>query len=444
MEANRLAAVGAFVLGGILLFAVGLFLIGDRRMLFGETFRVYAEFENIAALSNGAKVRVAGMDAGEVETISVPGGPAERFRVRMRIRGDLRPLIRLDSVASIQTDGLVGNKFVQIEAGSEDAPMVVENDTIQSQEPFDFGDLVQRMSETVDIVNETILNLRGDVDDALQAFVDTAQLAQEVITEVGGDARTIMASANEITDDLETIIAAVRDGRGTVGQLLTDDALYRHARRIAEEAEQIMANVRQASEDAREAIADLRGENGPMKGVTGDLQHTLGAARQAMTNLAENTEALKHNFFFRGYFNRRGYFDLDRVSVQEYREGALATAGRRPLRIWLGTDVLFERDDTGQERLSPGGMTRLDSAMSVFVKYPRTSPFVVEGYTRALTADERHLTSLSRARLVKDYLIAKFELDPAYVTTMPMGSEADQSPAGATWDGVALAMFVQG
>src|SRR5207342_528334 len=113
----RLAAVGAFVVGGVLLFSVGLFLIGSRRMLFSDTFQVYAEFAQIAALDKGAKVRVSGMDAGEVQAIIVPASPAGRFRVQMRVRSDLHQLIRLDSVASIQNDGLVGNKFVQIDSG---------------------------------------------------------------------------------------------------------------------------------------------------------------------------------------------------------------------------------------------------------------------------------------------------------------------------------------
>ena len=97
-----------------------------------------------------------------------------------------------------------------------------------------------------------------------------------------------------------------------------------------------MATVRQASEEARAAIADLRGENGPVKGLTGDVQQTLHSARDAMADLAETTEALKRNFFFRGFFNRRGYFDLDDVSVAQYRQGALETGDRRVLRIWLG------------------------------------------------------------------------------------------------------------
>src|SRR5215212_11450024 len=96
MTGFKAAAVGAFVVAGILLFAAGIFLIGDRRMLFSRTFEVYTEFANIAGLEDGAKVRVAGMDAGEVETIHVPASPSAKFRVRMRVRQELRPLLRLD------------------------------------------------------------------------------------------------------------------------------------------------------------------------------------------------------------------------------------------------------------------------------------------------------------------------------------------------------------
>src|SRR5215211_4812161 len=111
MQAKHPVAVGVFVVAGVLLFAIGLFLIGGRRMLFNDAFEVYAEFANISGLENGGQVRVAGMDAGEVTSIQVPATPSAKFRVKLRIREDLHPLIRLDSIASIQTDGLVGNKF---------------------------------------------------------------------------------------------------------------------------------------------------------------------------------------------------------------------------------------------------------------------------------------------------------------------------------------------
>jgi phospholipid/cholesterol/gamma-HCH transport system substrate-binding protein len=442
MARNRLVAVGAFVILGVLLFALGLFFIGNRRMLWSDTFEAYAEFTKISGLESGAKVRVSGMDAGEVEEIHVPNGPAGKFRLKMRVREDLHPLLRLDSVASIQNDGLVGNKFVQIEAGSEQSAALPDKGTVQSREPFDLADMLQKMSDTIDLVTGTIDDVKGNLDVALASITDTAGQAQTLMHDVGADVREILASTQKVTDDLTVVTSNVRSGRGTVGKLVTDDALYNSAKSIAADAQKAVASLRQAAEDAKGAVADFRGENGPMKGMTGGLQQTLTSAREAMADLAESTEALKRSFFFRGFFNKRGYFDLQDVSVQQYREGALETKDRRVLRIWAAAAVLFEKNANGREVLTDGGKARLDSAMAEFVKYPRTSPFVVEGYAQDTTGDERYLLSRARAQLVRDYLVGKFGLDPNAVAIMPMGSEAVGSPAGERWDGVALAMFV--
>src|SRR5687768_12617701 len=439
---SRAAAVGAFVLLGILLFAVGLFLIGDRRMLFSDTFEVYAEFAEIAALDNGAKVRVAGMDAGEVDNIRVPAGPGAPFRVRMRVREDLHPLIRLDSVASIQNDGLVGNKFVQIDTGTEVSPPVPDKGTIKSREPFDIADLMQKMSDTIDTVNTMLVDVKAELEGALAAVSGVAKDAQALIDVVGQDVRAILASTERITTDITAVVDGVRKGRGTIGKLVNDDTLYTSIRNIMGDAERAVANVREASEEAKGAIADFRGDGGPVRGITGGLQQTLTSARDAMSDLAETTEALKRNFFFRGFFNRRGYFDLDDVSVADYREGALESKDRRVLRIWLDTGVLFEKDANGVERLAEGGKTRLDSAMSQFLRYPQKNPFVVEGYAQDATGDARYLNSRSRAQLVRDYVVGKFKLDPNYVATMAMGAEAPGSPTGREWNGVALALFI--
>ncbi len=442
MQAKHPVAVGVFVVAGVLLFAVGLFLIGNRRMLFNDTFEVYAEFANISGLQNGAKVRVAGMDAGEVDSIHVPPSPSAKFRVKLRIREDLHPLIRVDSVASIQTDGLVGNKFVQVEAGTDQAQTVPPNGTIKSREPFDFAEMLQRMSETLDLVTSTIVEVRSGVDDALQTVTDTAADAQDLMNDLGTDAKQILASAHRASDNIAVIVADVRQGKGTVGKLMTDDALFNSLKGIAADGQKAVISLKEAAEQAKGAVADFRGENGPLKGVTGSLQQTLASARDAMSDLAENTEALKRNFFFRGFFNKRGYFDLDDVSVQQYRQGALETKDRRVLRIWVSASVLFEKDANGQERLTADGRARLDSAMSQFVRYPRSSPFVVEGYAQEATGDQQFLLSRRRAQLVRDYIVGKFGLDANSVALMPMGADAAGSPGGDRWDGVALALFV--
>ena len=128
--------------------------------------------------------------------------------------------------------------------------------------------------------------------------------------------------------------------------------------------------------------------------------------------------------------------------MAQYREGALQTKDRRVLRIWINAAMLFDRDANGKETLSEGGRLRIDSAMSQFLRYPQNSPFVVEGYAGDGTGDERYLNSRNRAQLVRDYVVGKYKLDVNYVATMPMGAEAQGSPSGDRWDGIALAMFV--
>lgn len=110
----RLAGVGVFVLTGLLLFAIGLFMIGDRQMAFAKKFTMYTEFAKITGLQPGALVRVSGAKAGSVEEILPPATPSAKFKIRMEITEDLHPLIRTDSVASIATEGLVGGSFVSI------------------------------------------------------------------------------------------------------------------------------------------------------------------------------------------------------------------------------------------------------------------------------------------------------------------------------------------
>ncbi len=443
MTERRLPIVGAFVIGGLLLFAVGLFLIGDRRMLFDDSFEVYAEFSQVAALQSGAIVRVGGMDAGEVETIHVPNLPSGKFRVKMRVREDLHQLLRLDSVATIQNDGLVGNKFVQIEAGTDQSPQVPDRGTIHSREPFDLATALEKMNDTIDLVATTITDVKAGVEKTLIALSATATDAQALMKDLGGEMRAISASALEVTKDLQVIVAGVRQGRGSIGKLMNDDELYNKVRVITDDAGRAIANLRAASEDARSAIADFRGDKGPIKSAVGDFQQTLASVREILEDLSETSEALKRNFFFKGFFNKRGFFDLDVVPVDQYRQGVLETKDRQVLRVWVKSDVLFEKDATGRERLTDDGRKRLDSAMAPFLRYPRDTPFVVEGYAPGVTEDERYVGSRVRAELVRDYLQGRYGLDPAYVGVMPLGVDAPASPANGRWDGVALAAFVQ-
>src|SRR3954452_3911120 len=108
----RLAGVGLFVLAGLALFTVGLFMIGDRQMAFAKKFIIYTEFKKITGLVPGGIVRVSGAKAGSIKQIVTPSTASGKFRIEVEIAEDLHALVRTDSVATIETEGLVGGSYL--------------------------------------------------------------------------------------------------------------------------------------------------------------------------------------------------------------------------------------------------------------------------------------------------------------------------------------------
>jgi phospholipid/cholesterol/gamma-HCH transport system substrate-binding protein len=432
----RLAGVGAFVIAGLALFTVGLFMIGDRQMAFAKKFTVYTEFKKITGLQPGGIVRVSGARAGSITQIITPNTASGKFRVELEVTEDLHTLVRTDSVATIETEGLVGGSYLGIGTGTDTAPPAPPNSTIASKEPFEIADLMQQMSNTVVKVNAAIDEMQYDVQRAIVSIADTAGQANTLIEEVSGDVKAMAKSGARITEDARQITEKISSGQGSIGKLLNDDQLYLRATTIARQAEEIASNTRQVVEQARKAIEGFQSKEGPVQGAAADLKQTMDGARSAMAGFAENMEALKRNFLVRGFFNDRGFFNLTDISPDAYRNGALTRRGaRRAVRIWLGATVLFEADPRrgGGERLSADGKARVDSAIATFIDRLPGSALILEGYAKAGSKDEQYLQSRTRASLVRDYLIGKYQLDPQLTGVMPLGADGD--------DGVALAMF---
>ena len=324
----RLAGVGVFVLGGLALFALGLFMIGDRQMAFARKFTVYTEFTKVTGLQPGAVVRILGAKAGTITQILPPSTPSQKFRVRLDIAESLHALVRADSIATIETEGLVGGSYLGIGSGTDAAPPVGPDATIGSKEPFEISDLMQQMGDTIVKVNQTIDDMKGDVSSAVVAVADTMGNANALIIDVSGDVKMMAASGARIADDASRIAAGIRSGKGVIGKLMTDDELYTRATAIAEQTEQAATSARQVVELAKRTLEGFQAKDGPVQGITADLKQTLDGARTAMVGFNENMEALKRTFLVRGFFNGRG----DSIFTQHLAGGVpqgCADHGRR-------------------------------------------------------------------------------------------------------------------
>lgn len=445
------AAVGAFVVGGALLFAVGLFLIGDRRLLFAERYEIETTFRNVGGLRVGTKVRVAGMDAGEIVGIGIPHVPSEPFAVRLRVRSDLQRLVRTDSVAGIETDGLVGASFVQIAPGSDEAPVAPPGSRIRGVDPVGFADVMTRATDALGVFQDVVKDVSGHVGSTLEELTQTAAAVNEVVARVDAAVDELSAAGEGAVNEFRGVlaetrgaIASVRRGEGTLGKLVADDTLYQDVRAVASRTAEAAESLRGTTEATRAGVERLLAPAGPIDEVLRELRDSTEAAGEVLADLAENTEALKRSWLFRGFFRRRGFFDLDAMTPQQYRRFAGDASRRQVLRVWVEAAVLFARDERGVERLTEEGQRRLDLAMGTFLEYRRDSPLVVEGYASEGPASQQLLASDTRARLVRDYLVRRFRRDASLTGFIGLGADAAESPPGTgRWDGVALALHVE-
>jgi phospholipid/cholesterol/gamma-HCH transport system substrate-binding protein len=462
MKSKDRTASGAFVVGGLLLFGLGLFLIGDRRMLFTHSAEFYTEFAQIGGIESGAKIRVGGMDAGEVIEVRVPPGPGSKFRLKLRIVEKLFPVIRTDSIASIQTDGLLGNKFLLIDIGT--TGMASPGYTLGSREPFEISDLLAKIRGTVTAIDATVGEVKGDVTDATQTIAAVAKHVDQIITAAQEPIATFSATANSISSDAGVIIARVRAGEGTIGKLISDPAPFNSLSDSSKAIQQAMENLRETSSDVKELVSRFKSGEVPSDiertvknasesterlkllisgfqpgagggdGISGDLRATLGNAREAMANLAENLEALKHSFFFRGFFKDRGFYNLASLSPVDYQSKEFEKNVTKE-RAWVRQDELFTLQWDGAEELSDTGRKKIDSMMASFLRFTADRAVIVEGYAAAGTLDEQFLRSRERATTVKDYIVKKFMLSRDYVGVMPMGAVTGYG------DGIALVLL---
>ena len=472
MSAKQKTLVGLFVGGGFLLFALGLFLIGDRRLLFSKSLELETRFTNLSSLKVGSKVLVSGMSAGEVLAVQVPPSPVEKFRVRFRVLSRFQPMLRTDSVASIQVEGLVGSKVLQVDPGSDQGIKVTPGAVLPSREPVEIATVIQQSAEVVNRVNDAVDEVQQRVLGTVDTIGDVGEQAIKVVRDVGSEAADLISTGKQAVEDVNGIVAGVRQGHGLVGKLLTDDQLYDQIQKTSQHLELTAANVRSVSDNVKSITGDIEsrklgetfqktagnveqatvrlnavlatlappGGGGDERGLLDQVRDTLDGAREATSDMAENMEALKRNFLFRGYFNRRGFFDLDSVSLEDYRQGKVAPERDRK-RSWFSAQKLFALNPEGLEILTDAGLKELGTAVAPYLRYAPNTVLMVEGYSSQGDETEQYMRSRERARLVRRYLVDRFGLKPNFVGAMPMGAVASSGPSGQFWDGISLVFF---
>ncbi len=323
---TRQARLGLVILLSLLVGIGFLFVIGSQNNLFGSSFTVRATFNQVSGLKAGADVFYNGISVGSVEAVRLPAVPGDPITVEMNIQERASHLIREDSRALIQTDGLVGEVIVALTDGSPNRPQVADNGQIEGVDPFELAAVTDRLFESVarfDSVSVQLAGIIGDVrtgqgtlgrflyDDALYASaVNTANTLDATVGEAQLTLRSFTARGDELvavaenaSRGVDQILAKVNTGNGTVARFLNEDGVYTAA----------LATVAQLQEGA----AQLQTVSADIRAITDRFNQAAGWASLGAFRFSENMEALKHNFLFRGYFEDRDYYEMAPFEVRE-------------------------------------------------------------------------------------------------------------------------------
>jgi phospholipid/cholesterol/gamma-HCH transport system substrate-binding protein len=187
---SRAARLGAFIIATLAILAAGVFIIGSKQYLFSSTYRLKAQFATVVGLDAGAEVRIGGVHTGTVREIDLPTKPMDKITVLMDLQRSTHAIVKQDSVASIETEGLLGNEYVAISFGSEQALNVKDNDTIGSEAPLVIADLMKKADGILDTSQEALNNV------------------------------TVVAA------NLSSISTKINQGQGTIGSLVNDKKIY--------------------------------------------------------------------------------------------------------------------------------------------------------------------------------------------------------------------------
>ena len=151
--------LGFFILLALAILGAGVFLIGSKESLLQSNFLVRAQFQNVGGLNEGADVRVGGIRKGTVRHIELPHDPSGKVTVVMDVAKSTQDVLRDDSVASIKSAGLLGDKFVEISFGTEDRVLLKSGQTINSEPPLDISEIAGRANHLLDAAQDAVGNI---------------------------------------------------------------------------------------------------------------------------------------------------------------------------------------------------------------------------------------------------------------------------------------------
>lgn len=311
-DSRKKILLGLLVLIGGVLFIFGIFFIGRKQELYTKTFHISSIFSDLNGLRDGDFVRFSGYKCGIVDKITFLND--SMIRVDMKIEKEMQSFIKKDAIASISTEGLVGNKLINIRPVWKSRITVQDNDFVVSIDPFNTQEIIEKLIHTndnVEDVTENLAKITGKINESKGIFNtlvnDTAVVGD--LKEIIADIKVTGYRLSKMSGDLEKTVEKINLDEGMAGLILTDTTL-------SNQLKQIMYNLDKSSEYSTKITGDLtrsiQDNNNSTFGMlmkdstfAQNLRQSVINLQQGTEKLNENMEGLKHSILLRKYFKNK-------------------------------------------------------------------------------------------------------------------------------------------
>ncbi|MEZ4757234.1 MAG: MlaD family protein [Flavobacteriales bacterium] len=309
--------LGIFLLAGTALLIIGLYLLGSKQDLFSRNIIVRTTFQQVGGLRPGNNVRYAGINVGTVKRITIVSDTA--VLVEMAVRMEEAAHIRDNAIASLGSDGLMGNKLVNIGPGDGEGAPVREGGTLRSSVPLD----TDMMMRTLDRTNMNMAAITDDLRVLSQRLNTPGSLVHLLSdTLLSGDLRASLQDLRQAAEharhasaSVEAVMTDVRAGKGAIGTLVGDPGAEEQVRQWLGSMQLLADSLASASAQidrfttALNAPGSLGHTLTQDTAVAGDVRRTLSQLERSSIALEEDLKALQGNWFFRNYFKQKAKED---------------------------------------------------------------------------------------------------------------------------------------
>jgi len=268
--------LGMFVVIGLVLFVITIYFVGKQQNLFGDTFNLKSQFKTVSGLKVGNNVRFSGINVGTVSEIELINDST--VVVSLLMEEDVQKYIKKDAMASIGSDGLMGDKVLTVSPGTISQVVVKDNDFIKSKAAVEMEDLMKSVKTTLD-----------------NAGIITAELAQ--------------------------FSSSMNNGNGTLSKLMND-------KKFANSLQNTLANLEVSTKEFSKFTTSMNNGKGMLSKLVNDeklgikLDSTISNLESGTKGLSENMDAAKENFLLKGYFNKKKKAEAKKLEELKKQEEA--------------------------------------------------------------------------------------------------------------------------